>query len=147
MEAIYPYANVINLILAIIFLGYVFTDIVLIDSLKKRVNDEDRKKITKYLGSTTFKIFPISLLIIILTGGIMLSSYINSSLGFLEIPLQQVLIIKVILALIIALGVLYNIFVKLTNRKKHPFMQNHFHKVVLVLGFFIVVLAKLMFIV
>lgn len=147
MEAIYPYANVIHLILAIIFLGYVFTDIVLIDSLKKRVNDEDRKKITKYLGSTTFKIFPISLLIIILTGGIMLSSYINSSLGFLEIPLQQVLIIKVILALIIALGVLYNIFVKLKNRKKHPFMQNHFHKVVLVLGFFIVVLAKLMFIV
>ena len=147
MEAIYPYANVIHLILAIIFLGYVFTDIVLIDSLKKRVNDEDRKKITKYLGSTTFKIFPISLLIIILTGGIMLSSYINSSLGFLEIPLQQVLIIKVILALIIALGVLYNVFVKPTNRKKHPFMQNHFHKVVLVLGFFIVVLAKLMFIV
>jgi hypothetical protein len=49
------------------------------------------------------------------------------------------------LALIIVLGVLYNLYTKLMKKPKHPFMQEHFHKLVLVLGFFIVVLAKLMF--
>lgn len=147
MELLYPYANLIHLALAIVFLGYVFTDIVLISKLKEKINNEDKNKITKFLGEKTFKIFPISLLFIILTGGMMLSRYINSNSGFFETPLQQLLIIKVVLASIIALGVLYNIFVKFTKRTKHPFMQNHFHKVVLILGFFIVVLAKFMFVV
>ncbi|AXK49001.1 hypothetical protein CRU87_02815 [Aliarcobacter trophiarum LMG 25534] len=147
MEVIYPYANLIHLVLAIVFLGYVFTDIILISKLKEKINDEDKKKITKFLQEKTFRIFPISLLVIILTGGMMISKYINSNSGFFETPLQQLLIIKVVLASIIALGVLYNLFIKFTKRAKHPFMQNHFHKVVLILGFFIVILAKFMFVV
>ena len=36
MEAIYPYANIIHLVLAIMFLGYVFTDVVMISALKNK---------------------------------------------------------------------------------------------------------------
>lgn len=146
MEAIYPYANVIHLLLAIIFLGYVFTDLVMISKLKEKSAKDLRQNIDKILGAISFKIFPLSLLVIVLTGGMMMSKYINSNAGFFETTLQKLLIIKIFLALIIVAGVLYNLYTKLTKKPKHPFMQEHFHKVVLVLGFFIVVIAKLMFV-
>ncbi|OHE18345.1 MAG: hypothetical protein A2525_00080 [Sulfurimonas sp. RIFOXYD12_FULL_36_11] len=145
MEAIYPYANIIHLLLAIIFLGYVFTDTVMISALKDKFGKDTDQKINQTLGAKSFKIFPLSLLVIVLTGGMMMSKYINSNAGLFETTLQKLLVIKITLALIIVLGVLYNLYTKLTKKPKHPFMQEHFHKLVLVLGFFIVVLAKLMF--
>lgn len=147
MEALYPYANFIHLVLAIMFLGYVFSDIVLIEPLKKMLPPEVSQKISQKLGAKSFKIFPLSLLFIVLSGGMMLSRYINSNVGVFNTPLQQLLMIKVALATIIVLGVLYNLYTKVTSKPKHPFMQNHFHKLVLTLGFFIVLLAKFMFVV
>jgi len=146
MEAIYPFANIIHLVLGIIFLGYVFTDVVMISALKNKFGDKTDKEINQTLGAKSFKIFPLSLLVIVLTGGMMMSKYINSNAGFFETSLQKLLVIKITLALIIVLGVLYNLYTKVTKKPKHPFMQEHFHKLVLVLGFFIVVLAKLMFV-
>ncbi|MFA5462103.1 MAG: hypothetical protein WC274_08495 [Sulfurimonas sp.] len=145
MEAMYPYAHVIHLMLAIIFLGYVFTDLTMISALKGKFSKDVNEKINKTLGVKSFKIFPITVLVIVLTGGMMMSKYINSSAGFFETNLQKLLVIKIILALIIALGILYNLYKKITKKPKHPFMENHFHKLVIVLGFFIVLLAKMMF--
>lgn len=146
MDAIYPFANIVHLVLAIMFLGYVFSDVVLISSLKEKVSKETNKEINQTLGAKSFKIFPLSLLVIVLTGGMMMSRYINSNAGVFETSLQKLLMLKITLALIIVLGVVYNLYTKLTNKPKHPFMQEHFHKVVLVLGFFIVLLAKWMFV-
>ncbi|HUH42325.1 MAG TPA: hypothetical protein VLZ29_04345 [Sulfurimonas sp.] len=145
MEAMYPYAHVIHLMLAIIFLGYVFTDLTMISALKGKFSKDVNEKINKTLGVKSFKIFPITVLVIVLTGGMMMSKYINSNAGFFETNLQKLLVIKIILALIIALGILYNLYKKITKKPKHPFMENHFHKLVIVLGFFIVLLAKMMF--
>ena len=136
MEAVYPYANIIHLVLAIMFLGYVFTDVVMISKIK------DANKI---IGKTSFKIFPLSLLVIVLTGGMMMSKYINSSAGFFETDMQKLLVYKITLASIIVLGVLFNLFTKFTGRQKPHFMVHHFHKLVLVLGLGIVILAKMMF--
>lgn len=146
MEAIYPYAHIIHLILAIMFLGYVFTDVVMISALKNKFGNQTDKEINQTLGAKSFKIFPLALLVIVLTGGMMMSKYINSNAGYCETSLQKLLAIKIILALIIASGVLFNLFIKFTGRKKPLFMQEHFHKLVLVLGFFIVILAKMMFV-
>lgn len=145
MEAIYPYAHIIHLILAIMFLGYVFTDVFMISALKGKFAKDTDKEINQTLGAKSFKIFPLALLVIVLTGGMMMSRYINSNAGFFETDLQKLLVIKIVLALIIASGVLFNLFIKFTGIQKPLFMQEHFHKVVLVLGFFIVVLAKMMF--
>ncbi|QOY51404.1 hypothetical protein [Candidatus Sulfurimonas baltica] len=147
MEAIYPYANIIHLILAIIFLGYVFTDVAIISALKNKFRADTDKRINDTLGAKSFKIFPITLLFLVLTGGMMMSKYINSNAGFFETDLQKLFVIKIALASIIVAGVLYNLFTKFTGRKKPAFMQKHFHKLVLVLGFFIVIIAKWMFIV
>lgn len=144
MEALYPYAHIIHLVLAIIFLGYVFTDVFMISALKGKFGKETDTKIEQILGAKSFKIFPLSLLVIVLTGGMMMSSYINSDAGFFETDLQKLLVIKITLALIIVAGVLLNLFTKFSGRKKSEFMQKHFHKVVLVLGFLIVVLAQMM---
>ena len=147
MEAMYPYAHIIHLVLAIIFLGYVFTDLAVISALKNRFSKETDKEITQALGKRSFKIFPLSLLLLVLTGGMMMSQYINSDAGAFETPLQQILMFKIALVSVIVLGVLLNLYVKFTNGKKSNFMQHHFHKLVIVLGLFIVIAAKMMFVV
>ncbi len=48
-------------------------------------------------------------------------------------------------ALYIVAGVGFNLYVKFTGGEKSNFMQHHFHKLVIVLGLFIVVSAKMMF--
>ncbi|MDD2450146.1 MAG: hypothetical protein PHS42_10140 [Sulfurimonas sp.] len=145
MEAIYPYAHIIHLILAIMFIGYVFTDLAVISALKSKFSKEDEQKINQELGKRSFKIFPLTLLFLILTGGIMMSKYINSSAGMFETDLQKILMFKIGLALIIALGVLSNLYKKFTKKKKSAFMEFHFHKLVIVLGLLIVISAKWMF--
>ena len=145
MEVIYPYAHLIHLILAIIFLGYVFTDLAVISALKGKFDKDNQEKINKSLGARSFKIFPLSLLVLILTGGMMMSKYINSEAGFFETSLQKILVFKITLVSIIALGVGYNLFTKFTGGKKNNFMAKHFHKLVIVLGLGIVISAKWMF--
>jgi len=147
MEAIYPYAHVIHLILAIIFLGYVFSDLAVISTLKDKFSKETQKEINQTLGKRSFKIFPLSLLFLVLTGGMMMSKYINSDAGFFQTDLQKLLVFKIVLVLVIVLGVLSNLYVKFSGGKKSNFMENHFHKLVIVLGLFIVIAAKWMFLV
>jgi hypothetical protein len=147
MENIYPYAHIIHLILAIMFLGYVFTDLAVISALKNKFDKDTQKKINQNLGKRSFKIFPITLLLLILTGGMMLSKYINSSAGIYDTNLQKILLFKVALVLIIAIGVGSNLYNKFKGKTKSAFMQNHFHKLVIVLGILIVISAKIMFMV
>ncbi|SMP86320.1 hypothetical protein SAMN06313486_10429 [Epsilonproteobacteria bacterium SCGC AD-308-P11] len=147
MEAVYPYAHVIHLILAIIFLGYVFSDLAIISTLKGKFSKETQKEINQTLGTRSFKIFPLTLLFLVLTGGMMMSKYINSTAGFFETDMQKILVFKIVLASVIVLGVLSNLYVKFSGGKKSNFMEHHFHKLVIVLGVFIVIAAKWMFLV
>jgi len=147
MEAVYPFAHIIHLLLAIAFLGYVFSDVTIISTITKKFKGDVGKDINQTLGKRSFKIFPITLLFIILTGGMMMSRYLNSTDGFFQTDLQKILVFKIFLALIIVSGVLLNLFTKFTGREKSNFMQNHFHRLVLVLGILIVISAKYMYIV
>jgi len=147
MEFIYPYVHFIHLVLAIIFLGYVFSDLAVISALKNKFSTDTQKEIKQLLAKRTFKIFPLSILFLILTGGMMMSRYINSQAGFFETDLQKLLVLKITLALIIAFGVSLNLYAKFTNKTKKSYMEKHFHKLVIVLGFFIVLFAKMMFLV
>ncbi len=147
MDLIYPYAHIIHLILAIMFLGYVFTDLAVISALKGKFDKENQQKINQSLGKRSFKIFPISLLFLVLTGGMMMSKYINSTAGLAETNLQKILLFKIALVTIIVIGVGSNLYTKFSSGTKSSFMQNHFHKLVIVLGLGIVIAAKAMFMV
>lgn len=147
MDLLYPYAHIIHLILAIMFLGYVFTDLAVISALKGKFDKENQQKINQSLGKRSFKIFPVTLLFLVLTGGMMMSKYINATAGFAETNLQKILLFKIVLVTIIVIGVGSNLYIKFTGGIKSSFMQHHFHKLVIVLGFFIVIAAKAMFMV
>ncbi len=147
METIYPYIHIIHLVLAIMFLGYVFTDLAVISALKGKFDKENQQKINQSLGKRSFRIFPVTLLFLVLTGGMMMSKYINSTAGFAETNLQKILLFKIALVTIIVIGVGSNLYNKFTGGTKSIFMQNHFHKLVIVLGIFIVIAAKAMFMV
>jgi hypothetical protein len=129
------------------FLGYVFTDVVVLSALKSKFDSQTLDKIYNSLGKRSFSIFPLTLVFLILTGGMMMSRYINTKLGVWDTFLQQALMFKIVLATIIFIGVLYSVYKKLTKGKKSYFMQHHFHKLVLLLGLFIVLVAKVMFLV
>ncbi len=147
MDLLYPYAHIIHLILAIMFLGYVFSDLAVISALKGKFDKENQQKINQSLGKRSFKIFPVTLLFLVLTGGMMMSKYINATAGFAETNLQKILLFKITLVTVIVIGVGSNLYHKFSGTPKSDFMQNHFHKLVIVLGFFIVVAAKMMFMV
>jgi hypothetical protein len=130
----YTIVLIVHLLCAIIFLGYVFADVIVFPIAKKNVGEKVYEEVKKSIAKRAIKIFPF-----------MLSKYINSHLGVFNTPLQQLLMLKLFLAGLIVLGVLYSLYTKVTNKKPVDFMK-HFHKFVLVSGFFIVVLAKYMFV-
>lgn len=142
----YTIVLIIHLLCAIIFIGFVFADVIVLPAMKKVLNEEEHQNVMNVISQRARKIFPISVLILILSGGYMFSKYINSELGVFNSSLQILLLIKFILAMIIASGIIYSLSRKLLKKQPHPIMK-HFHKFVLVTGIIIVVLAKFMFVV
>ena len=142
----YTIVLIIHLLGAIIFLGFIFADVIVLPAMKKVLNDEEHQNVMNSISNRARKIFPITVLILILSGGFMLSKYINSDAGIFTSPLQILLLIKFLLASIIASGIVYSLSCKFLKKTPNPIMK-HFHKFVLVVGIVIVVLAKVMFVV
>ena len=140
----YTLVQIIHLLCAIIFIGFVFADLFVLPAMKKVLNEDEQQKVIGAISSRARMIFPLSLLILLLSGGYMFAKYINSELGIFNSSLQILLIIKVLLAFAIASGVVYSLVNKVLKRTPHPIMK-HFHKFVLVSGILIVILAKFMF--
>jgi len=102
MQAIYPYAQLIHLICAIIFVGFLFFDVIIFSRAKKKLPVEIAQKAQQAISSVAIKIMPLCVLILILTGGMMMSSWVGSKAGgYFESNLQIVFMIKVILAILI----------------------------------------------
>ncbi len=141
----YTIALTIHLFCAIIFIGFVFADVVVLPAMKKALNEEEHQKVTNAISSRARMIFPLAVLILVLSGGFMLSKYINSELGVFNTSLQQLLMLKVLISLTIVIGIIYSLSRKLLKKQPHPIMK-HFHKFVLIMGIFIVILAKFMFV-
>ncbi|MGB2553326.1 copper resistance protein CopD [Campylobacter sp. MOP51] len=147
MATIYPYMQILHLFFAIIFLGYIFFDVVIFNSLKSKLG-ENFKQTKQAIGSKAIKIMPFCLLGLFITGGAMMSTWVGSKAGgYFQTPLQQIFMIKVILAFIIGFGVILNLSMKAMGLEPFKFMKENLHKIAFVLGFFIVLFAKVMFLV
>jgi len=142
----YTIVLIVHLSAAIIFLGFVFADVMVLGVLKKDFGDIRAKEIKQSIGARGRKIFPIAVLTLVLTGGFMMSKYINSDLGMFNTSLQQLLLLKIFFALLIVSGIVYSLTRKLFNKEPNAHFSKHFHKYVLALGLVIVVLAKAMFV-
>ena len=142
----YTLALIIHLFCAIIFIGFVFADVMVLPVMKKVLDTDTLQKVKTTISNRARSIFPPSVLILILSGGFMLSKYINSEVGFFNSPLQQLLVFKTLLASIIVAGIVYSLTCKFFKKQPATFMQ-HFHPFVLTVGIFIVILAKIMFVI
>lgn len=141
----YTLVLIIHLLCAIIFIGFVFADVIVLPAMKKVLNEKEHQNVVNAISGRARKIFPLAVLTLILTGGFMFSKYINSDAGMFNSSLQILLLIKFVLAMIIACGIIYSLSCKFLKKAPNPIMK-HFHKFVLVVGVCIVVLAKLMFV-
>lgn len=131
MDVLYPYFLTIHLICAIIFLGYLFLEVLLSNDL-----DSALKPIARFL--------PLAFFFLLLSGGAMISRYVNSDVGFFNTTLQQMLVVKTILALILASLVVFSMFYWYVLKKTSP-IQKFIHPIALTFGAIIVVLAKFAF--
>lgn len=142
----YTIVHIVHLLAAIIFLGFVFADVMVLGVLKKEFGMETFQKIKASIGSRARMIFPFMVLTLVLTGGFMMSKYINAEAGMFNSNLQLLLLLKITLALLVVSGIIYSLTRKLFKKQPHPHFSKHFHKYVLVLGLGIVILAKAMFV-
>ncbi|GMB91574.1 CopD family copper resistance protein [Helicobacter ailurogastricus] len=142
MAAIYPYVLVIHLSCAVIFLGYLFFDVVILPNVKKLYGDEIANKAEQGIGQRAVKIMPICVLLLLITGGMMVSQYIGGDKGYFETPFQKVLMLKICFACGIFVMVGIALTCKFLN-KKNP-LEKIIHPSVLILGGLIIVCAKLM---
>ncbi|HIS08486.1 MAG TPA: copper resistance protein CopD [Candidatus Scatomorpha intestinipullorum] len=144
MDMLYPYFLTIHLICAIIFLGFIFVDVVLLTPIRKILGDEFANQMWSVISKRGGKIMPFCLLILVLSGGAMISQYIGSEIGYWNTTLQQLLVIKAFLALLIFFAVLVSLTFHYLLKKSNP-LAKIIHPLALILGLFIVILAKFAF--
>ncbi|MGL2476400.1 copper resistance protein CopD, partial [Helicobacter pylori] len=82
MDAIYPYVLVVHLLCAIIFIGYLFFDMVIFPNVKKMFGEEFANKANAGITQRAIKIMPLCVLGLVLTGGMMLSQYMGGDKGW-----------------------------------------------------------------
>lgn len=131
MEAIYPYLLILHIFCAIIFVGYLFLDVVLSNDL-----DSALKPIARFL--------PLSFLLLLLSGGAMISQHINSDIGFFATHTQQFLVIKALIALVLASLVVFSLFYAYVLKKPSP-LRKVIHPIALSASVVIIIMAKLAF--
>lgn len=139
MQTIYPFFLTIHLLCAVIFVGFLFTDVVLLGILKRQLG-ENALEIMMRRGR---KIMPLCVLLLVLTGGAMMTRYLSFE-SFFDSNLQKLLVIKIALALTIVCLVLNALTHKIVLQKPNP-LGAYTHKIALTLGFFIIILAKFAF--
>lgn len=136
----------IHLICAIIFIGFIFADVIVFPAVKNKHGVEFHTNMIEAIVGRGLKIYPPIVLILMGTGGYMFSKYINSTLGYFNTSMQVLLWIKLFFVVLIVLGVIYTMYCKLTKTEPVGFM-NYFHTYALILSFLIVIIAKFMFVV
>ncbi|MAC82871.1 MAG: hypothetical protein CL624_01925 [Arcobacter sp.] len=142
----YTLILIIHLLSAIIFIGFIFADVIVFPAVKNKLGVEFHTKMIEAIVGRGLKIYPPIVVLLMGTGGYMFSKYVNSELGYFETPMQILLWIKFAFVVLIVLGVIYTMYCKLTKTVPVAFM-NYFHSYALVLGIAIVILAKVMFVV
>ena len=144
LDTLYPFLLIIHLFCAIIFVGYLFFDVVIYPNVKKILGDEINLKVSSAIQKRARKIMPLSILMLLLTGGMMLSRYVGSDIGFFNSRLQSLLMIKVGLASVIFIFVAISLSCAFVFKCRNP-LGKIIHPIALFLSIFIVIIAKLMF--
>lgn len=142
----YSVVLIVHLLCAIAFVGFIFADVFVFPALQNKYGESKSIEIKQTIYKRGVKIYPVAVLLLIGSGGYMFSKYINSTAGYFTTGLQQLLWLKFILVLLIVFGVIYALSCKIRGKEEPSFMKS-FHKFALILSLFIVILAKVMFVI
>ena len=137
---VYEYAKIVHLFCAIIFVGYLFFDVVVFKMALKKVDTQTGEKMKKAITSSGVKIMPFCVLLLLLTGGLMMTRWVGSNAGgYFNSNLQIFFMIKVLLAFVIFIAVATNLSCKFIFKRPSPL--GDIHPLALILSAFIVFLA------
>ena len=144
MESLYPFALIIHVFCAIIFVGYLFFDVVIFSKAKKNLKQELRTEVQEVITKKAIKIMPICVLLLLLTGGMMMSKWVGSQIGYFDTTFQQIFMLKVFFACLIFIMVALSLSYKFILKKPNP-LNKIIHPLALTLAILIMLCAKLMF--
>ena len=146
MQAIYPYAQLICLICAIIFVGFLFFGAIIFSRAKKKPSAKIAQKAQQAIPSVAIKIMPLCVSQLALTGGMMTGGRVGSKAGgHFGSNLQIAFMIKVILAMLIFAAVATNLTCKFILKRPSPL--GNIHPFAFAAAAIIVIFAKVMFMV
>ena len=143
MQDFYVLFLIIHLFCAIIFVGYLFYDVVFVRIAKKRFlkNKIDPSSFFETIGGVISRFMPFVVLLLFISGGILSSSYLKAeSFGMM----QALLLAKIALASLIFLLVIFSLSCHYIFKCKNP-LGRFIHPIVLSIAIAIILLAKLMF--
>ncbi|WP_122893976.1 hypothetical protein [Arcobacter peruensis] len=90
----YTLILIIHLLSAIIFIGFIFADVIVFPAVKNKLGIEFHTKMIEAIVGRGLKIYPPIVILLMATGGYMFSKYVNSELGYFETSMQVLLWIK-----------------------------------------------------
>ena len=143
LQDIYPLLLIVHLFCAIVFVGYLFFDVIIYPNVK-RLGKELDNQVSNAIAKRARRIMPICVLLLLITGIMMMVNYIGGDLGYFGSRFQVLLMIKVALASIIFIFVATSLTCAFVLKCKNP-LGKIIHPVAFVLSICIIILAKLMF--
>ncbi len=140
----YELAKLIHLISAIVFVGTLFVEVVLLPSLKEEFGEETYKKIERtIIRKRGIKVVPPFVLLLYFSGFYMFHFHMKHL--DLSSTFAKILLLKVFLALLILVGVITAITLFIRGKSESR-VFDYIHIYAFLLAFSVVILAKLMFI-
>ena len=129
MQAIYPYAQLICLICAIIFVGFLFFGVIIFSRAKKKPSAKIAQKAQQAASSVAIKIMPLCVSPLVLTGGMMTGGRVGSKAGgHFGSNLQIAFMIKVFAAFIALAAVVANLTCKFCSSPPGDIHRPHLHR-------------------
>ncbi len=131
MESLYFLFLIIHIFCAIIFIGYLFLEVVVLSKINFK------PQIFKN------KIIPLSLVLLVISGFFMIHKWLGSDIGYFDLAYQKIFILKIFLAFLIFVMIFTNLFFQFVLKRQLVF--KNIHILVLFLSIIIILCAKLIY--
>ncbi len=142
----YPLYQLIHLISAVIFGGFVFAEVFLHPSIEKLYGKKHREEAEYAIVKRGIKIIPVFFALLLITGTLMYLQHIHSIDEMFSTPFNVVLNVKLLLVILTVIGILTAMFLFFTHREKSKLFAI-IHYAAFALVFSIIILAKVMYMV
>lgn len=151
MELFYKFVLLVHLTSAMLFIGWGFAKLFAVGPVKNSIGENAYANLQKALSKRVWRIYPPNMLVLISTGTILFFKYATFENGIFPTTFQTLLIVKALLAYGIGVKVVYSIsqriIFKVKNSKDPNPVESSAYYYIMAMGFIIVMLAKIMFMV